>query len=201
MKHGISGVGDIIDNFDTKRHLSFLFSVAMEYLYTNDKKIIDNINFKVGLGYKLCKHEKSIIRNKENYGFYPIVPLPLKGDEISREKFGSTTLFKRGAVIMYPYNLEHRLKHIIIAHEIGHILLHTERGEDHIRRFSVPKTEEELVKREAEATYFAETILRNRSLQLKDGGFLTEIVYDNEDDIRAEIKSVLSNYEDDLKLL
>ena len=123
-------------------HLGYLINAIENYWYQEDINFIGNTNLKNIEDYVFCK----IILFKSS------VP----------GNHGLTTLFDRGAIVNYPNIEDHLIRHIIIAHEIGHILLHSiKRKTDGIRVFYKIDT---LL--ETEAFYFAERILLKRAKQV-----------------------------------
>jgi len=80
-----------------------------------------------------------------------------------------------GVIINYSAHCSHLEKHIIICHELGHILLHMRKNEKDNNWYFPPIT----LEMEAEADYFAKEILKERAAQFRntDNDFFQKILF------------------------
>lgn len=171
-------IDEFIDKISSNNHLSYLIRATEKQLYLEDEEVVklklEKLDEKRQQG--LSKEKYQIALNEircyeQNHMFNKIVLV----QSIDRNVHGFTTLFDKGAHIRYSADVEHIVRHIIIAHEIGHLLLHTTRDNDGIRHFS--QIEDDAL--EIEATEFAKKILLKRAEYFVQSNFKEEdILYE-----------------------
>ncbi|MCL2812267.1 MAG: ImmA/IrrE family metallo-endopeptidase [Clostridia bacterium] len=182
-------VEKFINQLHEDTHLAFLFVAAERRLYEDDKEHLtercdrlarESENFSES---KKREELLKIARFEQNNMFLKIILL--ESSELGTHGF--TTVHDRGALIRCPKNDDHLKQHIIIAHEIGHLLLHTERNPDDGSRFLRQITKDE---KEKEATEFAKQILLSRSEYMKNANCADNEICYTAEQIDEAIKSI-----------
>jgi len=160
-------------------HLAFLFVAAENCLYEDDMKYLKELKERYACNEGAFSESKKraellkFARFEQNNMFLKIILV----ESSKKDTHGFTTVHDRGAHIRCPKNDNHLWQHIIIAHEIGHLLLHTQRNEDGIR--CLPQITED--EKEREATEFAKRVLLSRSKYMQGVNCAdNEICYEEE---------------------
>lgn len=183
-----------------KRHLDYLVRAAEHY---KDKEVEKRIIFLKNEINKMVQegdtgsteyHAKRV--EKEYYEKYIRISsflIELKEEEDMAKGIGQLEMQSKGATIYYSAHSNHLEKHVIIAHEVGHILLHTP---DWLKNNFEHKINPHPIiepHQENEATYFAEEILNILSCKMQDDENLKDLtVADN--DLHKVIKKIQSAY-------
>ena len=170
--------------------MGFLIRAVESELYNQDKSYIVKKKEELTAlerDESVEKELKRILHLEQANIFNKIVLIDSKDDE----KHGFTTLFSKGATIRYSSRINHLVSHIIIAHELGHLLLHTTMNEDNIRELKEVSVRKDGEKLEIQATYFAEKILRKMEKNF-DG--TNRII--NSDEKNAKIREAIISIQD-----
>ncbi|MCL2088189.1 MAG: hypothetical protein FWH14_01765 [Oscillospiraceae bacterium] len=183
-------------NEKSSRHLDYLLYVIGDILSEEDriaiKKEIKRIKTEIKVYKTPCfnknraelsglKEKLSIVEMmEENYRTFSARAVPK--ERLNAGK-GEVYFFSFGAEIWYSSKKiegtentnisNHVVAHIIIAHEVGHILLHSKWGwdkrGDYVRDIDPPIHSKDR-RSENEASYFAQKILEHRAKQFLDDG-------------------------------
>jgi len=153
----IREVSCFVDRINRENHLSHLIKSAEDELYEADKDYVKRKKEKLASKGANQAEMDQILRYEQDNVFSKI--MLVSTEDNGRNYHGFTALFNKGAKIYYAFNDDHLTRHLIIAHEVGHLLLHTERNERDERVFKAT-SKNDWLRCEIEASYFAETYLR-----------------------------------------
>gem|GEM_PF-6974123 len=107
---------------------------------------------------------------------------------------GYLAMFQWGAQIHYSPGITHRQKHLVIVHEIGHILMHIE----DLNKKNVDPHPPIKKWQEHEATLYAEWTLQKLYENLRENSEFMKEINLKEGDLREDIKGIYKEYDPDL---
>jgi len=173
-------VDELLKEFEIKTHLDHVIKLAQEYLIKQDKVLLKDFKKRIrdkrirDKNYKITEEEKRVLDFEKEGKYFLRIELHKKPDWDSDK--GYVYMFDWGAQIYFASGFGHSKKHKIICHEIGHILLHTKRNPQTcmLEKSDFDKN------MEAEATYFADEILKKLSEKFKEDDFLDSFEYKEE---------------------
>jgi len=175
MNSDFSKADEILDDFDMASHLDHIIRLSEKYLHDKNNADIDKIiKESKDQGAELTDEQKDMLKNI-GCSFH----IHLEKEPDLPPKRAYVFMLKFGAQIYYSTKGPHQETHRIICHEIAHRLLHygkSPKGKDFWRSCYVDGNN--AAPEEAEATYFADKVLKKLSDKFNDSGFIDGFKYD-----------------------
>jgi len=153
----INNIASFINEVNCKQHLAHLIRCTEEELFREDKKFISDMK-KVIRDTGSRQVDQLFLFERDNV--FSKITLA-NSDDVDSTQLGFTILFDKGATIYVTNTRSHLETHAIIAHEIGHLLLHTDRLDGYRRDFKENRNPDKWPLCEIEASHFAEQYLRS----------------------------------------